>query len=91
MSFFKTEHLVMRFGGLVAVDDFNLELSQGDLVGLIGPNGAGKTTIFNMITGVLKPTSGKIYFEDRDITGKRPDVITALGIARTFQNIRLFK
>lgn len=91
MSFFKTEHLVMRFGGLVAVDDFNLELSQGDLVGLIGPNGAGKTTIFNMITGVLKPTSGKIYFKDRDITGKRPDVITALGIARTFQNIRLFK
>ncbi len=90
MPFFKADHLVMRFGGLVAVNDFNLELQPGDLVGLIGPNGAGKTTVFNMITGVYRPTSGRIYFQDKDITGKRPDIITALGIARTFQNIRLF-
>lgn len=90
MPFFKADHLVMKFGGLTAVDDFNLELHPKDLVGLIGPNGAGKTTIFNMITGVYTPVSGKIYFQDKSITGKSPDSITAVGIARTFQNIRLF-
>lgn len=80
----------MRFGGLVAVNDFALELSKGELVGLIGPNGAGKTTVFNMITGVYTPTSNNIYFLDEEITGLKPHLITRKGIARTFQNIRLF-
>ncbi|MCM8711344.1 ABC transporter ATP-binding protein [Clostridium sp. SYSU_GA19001] len=91
MSLLKTENVVMQFGGLTAVKDFNLELNKGEIVALIGPNGAGKTTAFNMITGVYTPTSGKIYFNGKDITGIRPDKITKLGIARTFQNIRLFK
>ncbi len=81
----------MRFGGVVAVSDFEMEIKEGELVGLIGPNGAGKTTIFNMVTGVYTPTEGKIFFYRKDITGKKPYQITALGIARTFQNIRLFK
>jgi len=80
----------MRFGGLTAVNSFNLNLEKGELVGLIGPNGAGKTTVFNIITGVYRPTAGKVYLADEDITGFRPDVITKRGIARTFQNIRLF-
>lgn len=80
----------MQFGGLVAVDNLNLSLEQGELVGLIGPNGAGKTTVFNVITGVYAPTQGIITLEGRDITGMRPDLITRLGVARTFQNIRLF-
>lgn len=80
----------MQFGGLVAVDNLNLSLEQGELVGLIGPNGAGKTTVFNVITGVYAPTQGTITLEGRDITGMRPDLITRLGVARTFQNIRLF-
>ena len=83
--------ITMQFGGLVAVKDFDLELTNGEIVGLIGPNGAGKTTAFNMITGVYKPARGKITFLNQDITGLRPDLITGLGIARTFQNIRLFK
>lgn len=91
MSLLRTENVVMQFGGLTAVKDFNLELNKGEIVALIGPNGAGKTTAFNMITGVYTPTSGKIYFKDKEITGLRPDKITKLGIARTFQNIRLFK
>ena len=77
--------------GLTAVKDFSLELQEGEIIALIGPNGAGKTTAFNMITGVYAPVSGKIYFKDRDITGLRPDQITRLGIARTFQNIRLLR
>jgi branched-chain amino acid transport system ATP-binding protein len=91
MTFFSAEHLVINFGGLVAVDDFSLELKEGDLVGLIGPNGAGKTTVFNMITGTLKPTGGRIFWNGRDISGLKPNAITRLGIARTFQNIRLFQ
>jgi len=82
-------HLTMRFGGLVAVNDFSLDIAPGELVGLIGPNGAGKTTIFNMITGHYKPTSGKVIFQGKDITGLPPAKVVLLGIARTFQNIRL--
>jgi branched-chain amino acid transport system ATP-binding protein len=79
-----------NFGGLRAVVDFNLDLYPGELNGLIGPNGAGKTTVFNMITGVYTPTSGKVVFKNDDITGLNPHEINQLGIARTFQNIRLF-
>ena len=86
----KTEHLCIQFGGLRAVDDVNLEIKKGELYGLIGPNGAGKTTVFNLLTGVYKPTSGKILLCGKDITGKPPVEINKLGIARTFQNIRLF-
>lgn len=86
----KVDNVTMQFGGVVALSDFSLELKEGELAGLIGPNGAGKTTAFNVITGIYKPTKGKVYFEGKDITGLRPDKIAALGIARTFQNIRLF-
>jgi branched-chain amino acid transport system ATP-binding protein len=91
MSLLRTENVTMKFGGVTAVTDFNLELNKGEIVALIGPNGAGKTTSFNMITGVYTPTIGKIYYKDKDITGMKPDQITKQGIARTFQNIRLFK
>jgi branched-chain amino acid transport system ATP-binding protein len=86
-----TTHLTMRFGGLTAVSDFNLEIYKNEIVGLIGPNGAGKTTAFNVITGMYRPSEGKVLFRGRDITGMKPHSITSLGIARTFQNIRLFK
>jgi branched-chain amino acid transport system ATP-binding protein len=89
-TFFKLENLVMQFGGLTAVNDFSLTLEPGELVGLIGPNGAGKTTSFNMITGTLAPTSGKVIWRDQDVTGQPIHRITAMGIARTFQNIRLY-
>ena len=79
------------FGGLCAVSEFNLDLKKRELVGIIGPNGAGKTTIFNLVTGVYKSTQGSITFEGNELVGKRPDQITNLGIARTFQNIRLFQ
>jgi branched-chain amino acid transport system ATP-binding protein len=85
-----TSNLTMQFGGLRAVNNFNLTLHTHDLQGLIGPNGAGKTTVFNMITGVYNPTAGRIAFLDEDITGLQPYEINQLGIARTFQNIRLF-
>jgi branched-chain amino acid transport system ATP-binding protein len=78
------------FGGLVAVDGYSLRLSRGDLVGLIGPNGAGKTTAFNLLTGVLKPSAGTILVRGRDMTGARPHLLAQAGLARTFQNIRLF-
>jgi branched-chain amino acid transport system ATP-binding protein len=91
MSLLRTENVTMQFGGVTAVKDFNLELNKGEIVALIGPNGAGKTTAFNMITGVYTPTEGKIFYKDKEITGVRADQITKLGIARTFQNIRLFK
>ncbi len=84
------DHLTMRFGGVVAVNDLSMDINRGEIVALIGPNGAGKTTAFNMVTGVYTPTSGKITLMGQDITGRRPDEITKLGIARTFQNIRLF-
>jgi len=90
MSILKADHITIRFGGLTAVSDFYLNLEEGELVGLIGPNGAGKTTVFNMLTGIYKPIKGNIYFNGQEITRKRIDKITALGIARTFQNIRLF-
>ena len=81
----------IRFGGLLAVSDFSLTIRGNELVGLIGPNGAGKTTIFNMLTGVYRPTSGQIFFCGRPLGGRKPYKVCQLGIARTFQNIRLFK
>ena len=86
----KTEHLGVTFGGLRAVHDFNIEISAGELVGLIGPNGAGKTTVFNLLTGVYMPTEGSIYLCGEKLNGKKPHQVVAAGIARTFQNIRLF-
>jgi branched-chain amino acid transport system ATP-binding protein len=86
----KVEALTKNFGGLRAVHNIDLELLPGDLAGLIGPNGAGKTTVFNLITGVYVPTSGNIVFNGQDISGLAPHVINQMGIARTFQNIRLF-
>jgi branched-chain amino acid transport system ATP-binding protein len=86
----KTENLGISFGGLKAVQDLNLEIKQGQLYGLVGPNGAGKTTVFNMITGVYKPTTGKFWLDGENLTGKGQETINHKGIARTFQNIRLF-
>lgn len=86
----KMDHVTMQFGGLTAVDDFNNVAYEGEILGIIGPNGAGKTTAFNVITGIYYPTKGRIIFDDIDITPYRPHQITHLGIARTFQNIRLF-
>jgi branched-chain amino acid transport system ATP-binding protein len=90
MSLLRIEGLTHNFGGLTAVDDFNLELGDNDLVGLIGPNGAGKTTVFNIVCGLYKPSRGKITFKGTDLSGRRPHQITSLGIGRTFQNIRLW-
>ncbi len=87
----RAEHATMRFGGLAAVSDFNIALRPGELCALIGPNGAGKTTLFNMLTGVYMPTEGSINVNGRDTRGLAPHEINALGVARTFQNIRLFK
>jgi branched-chain amino acid transport system ATP-binding protein len=84
------EHASKVFGGLVAVNDVSLEVPLRSIVSLIGPNGAGKTTLFNMLTGLYKPTAGRILLGDRDISRARPDRITSMGVARTFQNIRLF-
>ncbi|WP_298593259.1 ABC transporter ATP-binding protein [uncultured Mitsuokella sp.] len=86
----RAEHVSMVFGGLKAVSNFNLHLNKGELVGLIGPNGAGKTTAFNMLTGVYRPTTGSITFAGKSIVGLPPYEVTQCGIARTFQNIRLF-
>ncbi|BEU87504.1 ABC transporter ATP-binding protein [Selenomonas sp. TAMA-11512] len=86
----KVDSVSMTFGGLKAVSDFNLEVYPGEIIALIGPNGAGKTTAFNMITGVYVPTSGEITFGGKSLVGKKPSDITKRGIARTFQNIRLF-
>ena len=86
----RIEHAVKEFGGLVAVNDVSLDIPLHSIVSIIGPNGAGKTTLFNMMTGLYKPTSGRITLRDRNITRARPDVITKRGVARTFQNIRLF-
>lgn len=87
----EVKNLCIQFGGLKAVDSLNLTIYKGQLYGLIGPNGAGKTTVFNMLTGVYKPTSGSITLDGQNITGKPPALINRCGIARTFQNIRLFK
>lgn len=86
----KTENLGISFGGLKAVQELNLEIKKGQLYGLVGPNGAGKTTVFNMITGVYKPTTGKFWLDGENLTGKGQETINHKGIARTFQNIRLF-
>lgn len=91
MSILRLEKATIKFGGLVAVNEVSFELNKGDLFGLIGPNGAGKTTCFNLITGVYKPTSGSIFFNEGNITGTPSNKIAKLGICRTFQNIRLFK
>jgi len=90
MSMLDVKHLNISFGGLHAVDDFHVSIEKGQLYGLIGPNGAGKTTIFNLLTGVYKPDVGKILLDGVDITGKKTIDINKAGIARTFQNIRLF-
>ena len=86
----KIENLTMQFGGVIAVDNFSMEINKGEIVALIGPNGAGKTTAFNAVTGVYQPTAGRVTLLDENITGLRPDEVTFRGIARTFQNIRLF-
>lgn len=91
MAVLETKGATMRFGGLTAVDSLSLRVDNREIVAVIGPNGAGKTTAFNMITGVYRPTEGEIFFSDTCISRKRPDQIARLGVARTFQNIRLFK
>ncbi len=91
MSLLEVRNLTISFGGLRAVDDFHIDIKKGQLYGLIGPNGAGKTTVFNLLTGVYKPDEGIIKLEGRDITGLKTIDINKAGIARTFQNIRLFK
>ena len=87
----KTVDATIKFGGLTAVSNLNIEINKNEIVAIIGPNGAGKTTAFNMITGVYAPTSGEIYYKGQLINKARPDIIAGMGIARTFQNIRLFK
>jgi branched-chain amino acid transport system ATP-binding protein len=90
-SLLKADKVSIRFGGLRALTDFVLEIKRGDLKGLIGPNGAGKTTAFNVLTGVYQPTSGAVFVSSERVNGKKPHQINRLGLARTFQNIRLFK
>src|SRR3990172_8237188 len=90
MSLLELKNVCINFGGLKAVDKFNLSMQRGELVGLIGPNGAGKTTVFNMITGVYPPTEGEIKFAEKRTHGLKPYRISKVGISRTFQNIRLF-
>jgi branched-chain amino acid transport system ATP-binding protein len=87
----QTQHLRKEFGGLVANADVDFTVPRNSFVSLIGPNGAGKTTFFNMLTGVYKPTAGRVFFDDEDMTGKPPHAFTQRGIGRTFQNIRLFQ
>ena len=91
MSLLEAKGLGVKFGGLKAVDEFNFKIDENQLYGLIGPNGAGKTTVFNLLTGVYQPTSGGIVFAGKSLNKLSPTKITQLGIARTFQNIRLFK
>lgn len=90
-SLFRTEDLTVVFGGLAALTGLDLEIREGEIIGLIGPNGAGKTTAFNAITGIVRPTKGKVLFRGTDITGWRTPRIARGGIARTFQNIRLYE
>ena len=91
MALLEVKNLSISFGGLKAVDQFHISIEKGQLYGLIGPNGAGKTTIFNLLTGVYKPNAGSIELAGNNITGKKATEINQAGIARTFQNIRLFK
>src|ERR1041385_6707201 len=90
MNLLELNSCTMKFGGLTAVSDLNFGVGPHDLFGMIGPNGAGKTTVFNLITGVYKPTLGQVQFDGQAIGGKKPYEIVDAGIARTFQNIRLF-
>ncbi len=90
MNILETKNLGITFGGLKAVDDFNVSVKEGQLYGLIGPNGAGKTTVFNLLTGVYKPTAGTFFLAGKELLGKSPVEISKCGISRTFQNIRLF-
>ncbi|HHP50852.1 MAG TPA: ABC transporter ATP-binding protein [Moorella mulderi] len=90
MALLEVENLSMAFGGLMALLNINMQVEEGDLIGIIGPNGAGKTTLFNLLTGMYRPLRGSIRFRGQDIVGLPPHKITRLGIARTFQNIRLF-
>lgn len=91
MTLLETKHLTREFGGVIAVNDVDFVVTEGLVTGLIGPNGAGKTTLFNQITGVDKPTSGSIFFDGKEITGLPAWKISRMGIARTFQNIRLYR
>jgi branched-chain amino acid transport system ATP-binding protein len=91
MALLDVTRLRKEFGGLVAVDDVDFAIEEGAIASLIGPNGAGKTTFFNMLTGVYKPTAGRVVFDGKDVTGKPPHAITERGVGRTFQNIRLFQ
>lgn len=90
MPLLKIDKLSKSFGGLKAVSNLNVEINEGELIGLIGPNGAGKTTVFNLLTGVYEPTEGKVEFQSKDMRGLKPYQVTQRGMARTFQNIRLF-
>ena len=90
MAMLEIENLTKSFGGLKAIEDLSLNVEEGEIVSVIGPNGAGKTTFFNLVTGVYEPTAGDIRFEGKSIVGKKPNQIVDLGIARTFQNLRLF-
>jgi branched-chain amino acid transport system ATP-binding protein len=87
----RLDNVTIRFGGLVAVNTVSTEIKEGQIFGLIGPNGAGKTTLFNIISGVYAPTGGKVIYRDREVQGLKPNKINYLGIARTYQNINLFK
>src|ERR1700746_919884 len=89
-AIYAADHITKAFGGLVAVNDVTFDIPEGSIVSIIGPNGAGKTTFFNILTGLYKPTYGKLSFNGKDVTRRRPDQITHSGGARTFQNIRLF-
>ncbi len=91
MSLLQIENMSHHFGGLCALNDFKVTLEPGDFMGLIGPNGAGKTTVFNLVSGFYQPSDGKISYKGKALTGLKPHKVTSLGIARTFQNIRLWK
>ncbi len=91
MALLRVDNMTHWFGGLRAVHDYNLEIEPGQIRGLIGPNGAGKTTVFNLVTGRYKPTEGSIFLDGREITGLQPHLIGAMGIGRTFQNLRLWR
>ncbi len=91
MPLLEVKHMTHYFGGLRAVHDFNLSIEKGEIRGLIGPNGAGKSTVFNLITGIYRPTEGQVIFKGQNITGKRPHQIAAMGLGRTFQNLRLWR
>jgi branched-chain amino acid transport system ATP-binding protein len=90
MAHLELQNITVKFGGLKALSDLSFDINAGEIVGLIGPNGAGKTTVFNVLTGVYQPTRGDVRFEGRSILGRRPHEIFSKGVARTFQNIRLF-